>query len=86
MKKQLLTLVLPIMLTPTQFGKQGIKQKCNFIKIDVEGSELLLVSGALVEKKEEIIKKTGNSLLSSTNLKWIVVLGARKERPVMVRL
>jgi hypothetical protein len=39
-----------------------------------------------VEKKEEIIKETGNSLLSSANLKWIAVLGARKERPVMVRL
>jgi hypothetical protein len=26
MKKLLLTLVLPIMLTPTQFGKQGINK------------------------------------------------------------
>ena len=31
-----------------------------------------------MEKKEEIIKETGNSLLSSTNLKWIAVWG--KER------
>ena len=30
MKKLLLILVLPIMLTPTQFRKQGIKQKCRF--------------------------------------------------------
>jgi hypothetical protein len=37
------------------------------------------MGGALVVKKEEIIKETGNSLLSSTNLKWIAVLGQGKK-------